>query len=598
MSALRKRLIEVGLSAGMLTIATLSAVGEPLPESYLSLQVDGENFDALNRLLGVENPQWFLEGAQARLFEPTLVTPEPQIVIDQMCVDIGLGQTTCTAVPRVVQPPPEIRQVPNGSSAFVDVEAWSNISSEQLSQLMAVASAELQSEFAFLVSPVSATQCSGTGYSDAWPFSASDVLSQLAITRSIVSRPYSKQRILVLDTGYFPNLIPTQWTPNGAVKSVSQAPSLTNNTRVVDGVNLAELSDNPLPPDGYELGWHGMSVADLALGGQGIHAFRSISNSFPSVVFAGSMKAFGTSRTPQISPVSLNNAYQYADENEISVINVSFLINSEIASFREVLRQRGDDILLVVAAGNDGRNLSEVNSWPAFLGGVRRSDFPGAVLSVGSHDPSGEISIFSRFNKDLVDILAPGCDVPTIELAGDAVENLRMEEIVASGTSYAAPLVSFTAAMLSGFGMRPFEIKDRINISAQTVHALSNKTFSSGILSVEDALAFPFTVVYTLEEGNRTRVLADPLGSPRFVRLCSNAFRTDQLAKISKRQDENGHAVFHIWEYGAAGAPIRPQICTQLPGDELSIDLQVWQQSEVVNVNLENLSDLIFHYRN
>jgi len=186
----------------------------------------------------------------------------------------------------------------------------------------------------------------------------------------------------VLDTGYFPNLIPTQWTPNGAVNSVSQAPSLTNNTRVVDGVNFADLNYNPLPPDEYELGWHGMSVADLALGGQGIHAFRSISNSFPSVVFAGSMKTFGTSRVPQISSVSLNNAYQYADENEISVVNVSFLINSEIASFREVLRQRGEDILLVVAAGNDGRDLNDVKSWPAFLGGVRRSEFPGAFLSL------------------------------------------------------------------------------------------------------------------------------------------------------------------------------------------------------------------------
>lgn len=310
------------------------------------------------------------------------------------------------------------------------------------------------------------------------------------------------------------------------------------------------------------------------------------------------MKAFGENGEPQISPVSLNNAYKYADTNEISVINVSFLINSEIASFRDVLRQRGDDILLVVAAGNDGRDLKDVSSWPAFLGGVRRSEFPGAVLSVGSHDPSGELSVFSRFNEDLVDVLAPGCDVPTIELSGEDAQNLRMEAIVASGTSYAAPLVSFTAAMLSGFGMRPFDIKDRINISAQTSHSLRDKTFSSGKLSIDDALAFPFTVAYITDSGARLRFLAEPFTVPSIIRVCGTAFRADQLAKLSKRQDENGNSVFHVWEYGVAGSPIQRQVCTQSQDDAMSLELQLWQQSETLNVSLENLSDLIFHYRN
>lgn len=281
LSALRKQLVQVGLAIVSMTVTALPAVGEPLPGIFLSLEVNGRNFDELNRILGVENPQWFLESAQARFFEPTIVTPEPQIILQQICTNHGFG-ITCTSVPRVVQAPSEIQLVPNGNSAFVNVDAWQNLSSEQLAELEDLASAELQSEFAFLVAPMTSTECSGVATSDGWPFSASAVLTQLAHTRSVISRPYSQQRILVLDTGYFPNLVPAQWAPNGSDSSVSGAPSLINNTRVVAGVNLADMSDNPLPPDGYELGWHGMSVADLALGGRGMHVFRSITEFLPT----------------------------------------------------------------------------------------------------------------------------------------------------------------------------------------------------------------------------------------------------------------------------------------------------------------------------
>jgi hypothetical protein len=328
-----------------------------------------------------------------------------------------------------------------------------------------------------------------------------------------------------------------------------------------------------------------------------MHAFRSISDILPKVIFAGTMKD-RTSGTPtRISPSSLNNAYKYADENEISVINVSFLINSEITSFREVLRQRGEEILLVVASGNDGRDLRNVNSWPAFLGGVRRSEYPGAIISVGSHDPSGSLSTFSRFNEDLVDVLAPGCDVPTLELHRDGTGEAIFRHTTTSGTSFAAPIVSFTASILSGFGLRPFEIKDRINISAETDHSLRDKVFSSGRLSTVDALAFPFTVTYLRSGALIERFLGEPHSTPSIINLCGRTFRSDRLAKISRREDAQGVIHYHIWEYGFAGAPLRHQVCDSTPQDHFSLEVQVWNEDRAITVTKDNLSDLIFQHR-
>ena len=91
------------------------------------------------------------------------------------------------------------------------------------------------------------------------------------------------------------------------------------------------------------------------------------------------------------------------------------------------------DILFVVSAGNDGRDLD------------RRPVYPAAVtannmLVITSADGFGDPAPGSNWGKGTVDLLVPGERVPVIDFNGRAA--------LASGASFAAPRVTALAARL------------------------------------------------------------------------------------------------------------------------------------------------------
>jgi hypothetical protein len=112
----------------------------------------------------------------------------------------------------------------------------------------------------------------------------------------------------------------------------------------------------------------------------------------------------------------------------------------------------GPQKLFVVAAGNDGEPVSA--RYPAAFGGLNRDN----VITVGATRPDGSLAGFSNWGN-LVDIAAPGC-----ALASSIDENYRLAPM--SGTSQAAPQVSFAAALLHTLGNLPApDIKTRLLIS-------------------------------------------------------------------------------------------------------------------------------------
>jgi subtilisin family serine protease len=141
------------------------------------------------------------------------------------------------------------------------------------------------------------------------------------------------------------------------------------------------------------------------------------------------------------------NAIRYAVDNGAHIINMSFGkgYSPEKAAVDAAVRyadERG--VLLVHAAGNDGKDLNAEPSFPSrfFLDG----DTARLWLEIGASSWRGGDNLaadFSNWGRNHVHVFAPGVDILSTA-PGNAYE-------AASGTSFAAPVVSGLAALLMSY---------------------------------------------------------------------------------------------------------------------------------------------------
>jgi subtilisin family serine protease len=141
------------------------------------------------------------------------------------------------------------------------------------------------------------------------------------------------------------------------------------------------------------------------------------------------------------------NAIRYAADNGAHIINMSF--GKGYSPRKEVVddavryaESRG--ILLIHAAGNDGKDLDISDNYPNryFAAG----DTARLWLTVGATGWEGGESLpatFSNYGRTRVDLFAPGVDLRSTA-PGNAYD-------VQSGTSFAAPVVTGVAALLMAY---------------------------------------------------------------------------------------------------------------------------------------------------
>jgi subtilisin family serine protease len=137
------------------------------------------------------------------------------------------------------------------------------------------------------------------------------------------------------------------------------------------------------------------------------------------------------------------NAIRYAAENGAHIINMSF--GKAVSPQREVVDEairyavsRG--VLLVHAAGNDGRDLAVEPSFPTRFGPT--GEEAELWLEVGASTALSEalVASFSNYGVREVDVFAPGEGVRALAPGNEAN--------TVSGTSFAAPHVAGLAALL------------------------------------------------------------------------------------------------------------------------------------------------------
>lgn len=142
--------------------------------------------------------------------------------------------------------------------------------------------------------------------------------------------------------------------------------------------------------------------------------------------------------------------------NGPKVYNMSFIMsaakqpNINLSLKAHILDDKHNDTLFVAAAGNRLGNIEGRRLYPAMLENIDN------LITVGAVDADGALAPFSNYSRKHVDFAAPGCRISSW-LDGDSAP------VAASGTSQAAPLVSFAAALLrSVWANPPHDVKSRL----------------------------------------------------------------------------------------------------------------------------------------
>ena len=174
---------------------------------------------------------------------------------------------------------------------------------------------------------------------------------------------------------------------------------------------------------------------------------------------------------------SLIKGLEYALANGARVINASFGGPGYSQAAFDAYSALGDaGVIVVCAAGNETQNTDLVPNYP--------SNYRlGNIISVASVNLFGELSDFSNYGLDSVDLGAPGEDIKSTDL--------RSTYSFRGGTSMAAPHVAAVAALVisryPNIGIH--ELRQRLIQSTVPIPSLAGKVKTGGIINAYRALA-------------------------------------------------------------------------------------------------------------
>ncbi len=170
-------------------------------------------------------------------------------------------------------------------------------------------------------------------------------------------------------------------------------------------------------------------------------------------------------------------AVQYAWDRGARIINISFGYKGNAEKEELLSRTIKDfpDMLFVAAAGNRSINIDHFPDYPASF------DFPN-IITAASVDSGGNLSVFSSYGKESVDVAAYGERVSSYKPGGGIDWP--------SGTSAAAPQVSRLAAEIKHIRpeLSPERIIEIIGASVDQKEGLREKLKYGGIINEGRAL--------------------------------------------------------------------------------------------------------------
>ncbi len=247
------------------------------------------------------------------------------------------------------------------------------------------------------------------------------------------------------------------------------------------------------PGHGTHCAGHVAAVADNALGMRGVAAGSKMM----------ALKFFFDAGEPDGGAGSDEGAIKsidYAIKNGAKVINASWGGNqprhlAEKSELKQaLLRAQNAGVLVVIAAGNDGRD-NDNDSMPNFPASFELDN----IITVAATDSQDQLAEFSAYGLRTVHIGAPGVKILSTIAGGgysDVVARFKdgdgqEQSMDWDGTSMAAPMVAGAAAAI--WSKNPTstykQVRERILSTARKVPALEGRVASGGILNLKAALA-------------------------------------------------------------------------------------------------------------
>ena len=179
------------------------------------------------------------------------------------------------------------------------------------------------------------------------------------------------------------------------------------------------------------------------------------------------------------------NAIRYAVDNGASVINMSF--GKGYSPYKKAVDAamkyaEKNDVLLVHAAGNDGKMLTLTNNYPndTYMGKRRTGKTWIEVGAASAFYDENLPASFSNYNKKHVDVFAPGRDIYSTTPGSEYASF--------NGTSMAAPMVAGIAALVRSYfpDLKAKQVKEIILESALPVNLKVTKPGSEEMVNFSD----------------------------------------------------------------------------------------------------------------
>ena len=375
------------------------------------------------------------------------------------------------------------------------------------------------------------------------------------------------------------------------------------------GVNLAtprgERSAQSIVNSDYR--GHGLAVTALALGGRQLAALRQSNKLKFEIGEINLVPKYND--TNYISSGFIDKTVVFAK----SRLNLFDVVNLSLASEEdEIWRRLATDVekrqlTFVVAAGNDHKPVNSSSKdgvWPAALGGASLADSPltTSFITVGAHDGNRQWAGFSNYGPG-VDILAPGCAVPTYALKLDNLGNLAgITETSLTGTSVAAPLVSFAAGLLAGnsaFQGKPAAIKVRIQIGSDYDVGLQSRTISSGVFNIAKVLGFKYDII-EVAAGQDSKARKLRYGTTKLA-TADGLFKCDlgppialgSIKKLARGKDVGDALLVLATDDPTKATKLTPHFCSPSALSALKIDFTDTETNQTESIDPGKFRDYI-----
>ncbi|AFZ07458.1 Subtilisin [Oscillatoria nigro-viridis PCC 7112] len=285
--------------------------------------------------------------------------------------------------------------------------------------------------------------------------------------------------VAVIDTGVDYNhqdLAANMWTNSGEIAGNGIDDDDNGIDDDVRGYDFINKDNDPMDDEG-----HGSHVAGT-IGAAGNNNIGVVGVS-PNVSIMP-LKFIGFNGRGSTSDAV--RAVDYATKNGAKVINASFgnPFPSQ-AMFNAIGDANKKGVLFIAAAGNDSSNNDSSPSYPS------NYDLPN-VISVAATNYVDQLSWFSNYGKNTVDLAAPGGTLAVFPPDERDIRSTRPNNQYGwdAGTSMAAPHVAGAAALLlaQNPSLTVTELKNILMTTTDPLPSLQGTTVSGGRLNLRKAL--------------------------------------------------------------------------------------------------------------